>query len=132
MRSIPEINEPEFEAEVLKSRRPVLVNFCASWSQPCRVLAGVLDEVAAECVGTVKVVKVNVDDNPDLGMWYGIQSIPTLVCFFNGEVKSRIVGTASKEAILARLLLTPNAGSPLNSVLEVKYCDEKEAKISSK
>jgi thioredoxin 1 len=103
MRTIPEINEPEFEVEVLKSRQPVLVNFCAAWSQPCRRLAGVLDEVATECGETVKIVKVNVDDNPDLGMWYGIQSIPTLLCFVNGEVRAKIVGTASKEAILAKL-----------------------------
>jgi thioredoxin 1 len=103
MRSIPEIKEPDFEAEVLKSGQPVLVNFWAAWSEPCRILGGVLAEVADECDGRVKVLKVNVDDNPDLGMWYGIQSIPTLLCFVNGEVKTTIVGTASKEAILARL-----------------------------
>ena len=129
MRPIPEIDEPEFEAEVLKSERPVLVNFCASWSQPCRLLAGVLDEVAAECIGRVKVVRVKVDDNPDLGMWYGIQSIPTLLCFVNGEVKVRIVGTASKEAILARLTMPANDRSSVNSLQEVKYCDEKETKM---
>jgi len=103
MRSISEINELDFEAEVLKSRQPVLVNFCAGWSQRCRMLAGVLDEVASECKGWAKVVMVNSDDNPHLGIWYGIHSIPTLLCFVNGEVGAKIVGTASKEAILAQL-----------------------------
>jgi thioredoxin 1 len=103
MKTIPEINESEFEAEVLRSERPVLVSFWAAWSQSCRVMGPVLDQVAGECNGMVKVVKVNVDDNPDLGMWYGIQSIPTLLCFINGNVGSKIVGTASKEAILAKL-----------------------------
>jgi thioredoxin 1 len=102
-KSILEINEPDFETEVLKSNQPVLVCFWAGWSQPCRRLAGVLNEVAAECNGRAKVVKVNVDDNPQLGMWYGIHSIPTLLRFVNGEVGGRIVGTASKERILATL-----------------------------
>lgn len=103
MKPISEINEPEFEVEVLKSGQPVLVNFWAEWSQPCRRIGFVLDEFAAECNGKVKVVKVNVDDNPDLGMWYGIQSIPTLLYFINGNVVAEIVGTASKAAILAKL-----------------------------
>jgi thioredoxin 1 len=103
MKPILEINEPDFEAEVLRSRQPVLVNFWAGWSQRCRVLAGVMDEVAAECKGWAKVVKVNVDDNPDLAMWYAIQSVPTLICFVDGEACGKIVGTASKEAILAKL-----------------------------
>jgi|SRR5271154_2842175 len=103
MKLIPEINKPDFEAEVLKSRQPVLVNFWAAWSQPCRMLMGILDEVTAECAGRAKVVKVNVDDNPDLAIWYGIHSIPTLLCFVNGEVGVKIVGTVSKEAILATL-----------------------------
>lgn len=103
MKSISEINEPEFEAEVLRSEHPVIVNFWASWSQPCRRVGSVLDEFAAECNERVKLVKVNVEDNPDLGMWYGIQSIPTLLYFIDGNVRAKIVGTVSKEAILAKL-----------------------------
>src|SRR5271168_145076 len=103
MKPILEINERDFEAEVLRSGQPVMVNFWAPWSQPCRRLAGVLDEVAEECKGRAKIVRVHVDDNPHLGMSYGIQFIPTLLCFLNGEVCARIVGTASKEAILSRL-----------------------------
>ena len=103
MKPILEINEPDFEREVLKSPQPVLVNFWADWSQPCRRLGPVLEEVAAACNGRAKVVEVNADNNPNLGMSYWIQSIPTLLYFTNGEVRERIVGTASKEAILAKL-----------------------------
>jgi len=105
MRSIPEINERDFEVEVLRSGQPVLVNFWAGWSQRCRMLAGVLDEVAAECKGWAKVVNVNSDDNAHVAVWFGIHSVPTLLCFVNGEVGAKIVGTATKEAILAKLKL---------------------------
>jgi len=103
MKPILEINDPDFDLEVLKSKQPVLVNFWADWSQPCRRLGPVLEEVAAACNGIAKVVKVNADDNPQLGMSYWIQSIPTLICFVNGEERGRIVGTASREAILSLL-----------------------------
>ncbi|HWY32398.1 MAG TPA: thioredoxin domain-containing protein [Candidatus Acidoferrum sp.] len=75
---VQEINEPEFEAQVLHSVQPVLVGFLTSWSKPCRLIEPVLDEVAEACHGTAKVLKVNVDDNPDLGTIYSIQSVPTL------------------------------------------------------
>lgn len=100
---VPEIGQPDFENEVLRSSLPVLVAFGALWSRPCYVCAAVLDEVAVACTGTAKVVKVNADDNPDLSLWYEIESIPTLLWFVGGEVRARIVGTASKEAILAKL-----------------------------
>jgi thioredoxin 1 len=103
MKTIPEIKQPEFDTEVLKSQQPVLVSFWASWSQPCKVLEPTLDKVAARCEGRVKVVKVNADDNFDLGLWYDIQFIPTLLYFIKGSERARIVGTASTEAILARL-----------------------------
>jgi thioredoxin 1 len=113
MKTILEINEPDFEMEVLKSRQPVLVNFWADWSQPCRRLGPVLEEVAAACKGRAKVVKVNADDNPNLGLSYWIQSIPTLLFFINGEARARIVGAASKEAILAKLKLLAEATPPI-------------------
>jgi thioredoxin 1 len=100
---IVEAGEANFESEVLKSTQPVLVAFCASWSQPCHILSTVIDEVAAECCGWMRVVKVNPDDYPDLSMWYDIQSIPTLLFFINGKLCARFVGTASKEAIIAKL-----------------------------
>lgn len=103
MKPILEINELDFEREVLKSAQPVLVNFWTTWSKPCRILGPVLKEVAAGCDGKAKVVKINADHNPGLGTSYWVQSIPTLIYFINGEERARIVGTASKEAILAQL-----------------------------
>ena len=100
---IVEIDESNFESEVLRSKQPVLVAFQAPWSRPCRILDSTLDEVVTACAGGVKVVKVNADNNPDLSMWYEIQSIPTLLYFFGGIIRARVVGTASKEAILAKL-----------------------------
>ena len=99
---VQEINEVDFETEVLRSELPVLVGFLASWSQPCRLVEPVLDEVAEACHGRARVLKVNVDDNPDLGSWYGIQSVPTLSYFVNGSVCAKIVGMASSKAILAK------------------------------
>ena len=98
-----EIGETNFESEVLKSKQPVIVAFSAPWSQACRVIRSVLDEVATACSGKAKFLRVNVDDHPDLGIWYDIQSIPTLLCFVSGKECVRIVGTASKEAILSKL-----------------------------
>ena len=99
---VQEINEADFEAEVLRSELPVLVGFLAAWSQPCRLVEPVLDEVAEACSGRARILKVNVDDNPDLGNWYGIQSVPTLTYFVNGAVRGQIVGMASAKAILAK------------------------------
>ena len=103
MKTIPEIKGKDFDKEILNSNQPVLVNFWAAWSRPCGILGSVLEEISAECNSGVKLLKVNVDDNPDLGMWFGINSIPTLLFFTGGNVAARIVGTASKEAILAKL-----------------------------
>jgi thioredoxin 1 len=99
---VREINETDFETEVLRSELPVLVGFLAGWSQPCRLVEPVLDEVAEACHGRARVLKLNVDDNPDLGNWYGIQSVPTLTFFVNGAVRGQIVGMASLKAILAK------------------------------
>ncbi len=98
-----EIGKAEFEAQVLKSKQPVLVAFCASWSRPCHVLAPVLDAVAETCCPGVKVFTVNADDNPDLSLWYDVQSVPTLLYFVEGNLSCRIVGTATREAILSKL-----------------------------
>ena len=100
---VEEINESEFEREVLRSGLPVLVGFLAGWSQPCRLVEPVLEEVAEACNGSARVLKVNVDDNPDLGTWYGIQSVPTVSYFINGTFRGQIVGMASARAILAKL-----------------------------
>lgn len=100
---IVEIGAAQFESEVLRVSEPVVVAFWAPWSQPCHVLDSTLDEVAAACAGSAKLVKVNADDNPDLSLWYDVQSIPTLLYFVDGSPRARLVGTASKEAILAKL-----------------------------
>jgi thioredoxin 1 len=107
-KQVKEINEPEFETEVLRSAQPVLVGFLTGWSKPCQLVEPILDEVAQACDGNAKIFKVNVDDNPDLGSIYAIQSIPTLVYFFNGTVRGKIIGMVSSKAILTKLkLLTP-------------------------
>ena len=103
MKTNIEVNETNFEAEVLKSAQPVLVDFWAEWCGPCKMLAPVLDEIALEQHGRVKVVKVNVDSNPELAGRYGIRSIPTLLYFAGGEVRNQSVGVVGKKAIVAKL-----------------------------
>ena len=109
-----EIVEDQFRAEVINSKQPVLVEFWAPWSRPCGILDTILHEIAEEGPGAVKVVRVNADGHPDLSLWYDIQSVPTLLFFWEGEPRSRIVGTATKEAILAKLRLFCGPG-PVNS-----------------
>ncbi len=103
MKHIIEINEANFEAEVLQSNQPVLVDFWAQWCGPCKMLAPLLDEIAVEQNGSAKVVKVNVDENPTLAQRYNIQSIPTLLYFAGGEVRDRTIGVLSKQSIISKL-----------------------------
>jgi len=107
---ITEIGEANFESEVLRWKQPVLVAFSAAWSRPCRILDSVLEEAAAECAGHVKVVRINADNHPDLSLVWKIQSIPTLLYFLGGNLRARIVGTASKEAILSKLRSVTEGG----------------------
>jgi thioredoxin len=104
-----QVDEVTFNSEVLQVKKPVLVAFVTTWSHACATLAPVLDEIASECAGTLKVVRVNADDNLDLSLWYEVQSIPTLLYFVAGNVRAKIVGTASKEAILSKLESTRKA-----------------------
>jgi len=97
------IASEDFKAKVLESKQPVLVEFWAPWSRPCQALEPVLQEIARDCAGKVEVVKVNADDSLDLSLWYDIQSVPTLLYFVQGNPCLRVVGTATKEAILAKL-----------------------------
>ena len=103
MKTTIEINEANFESEVLKATQPVLVDFWATWCGPCKMLSPVLEEIAGEQGGRAKVVKVNVDENQGLAQRYGIQAIPTLLYFSNGEVRDSSLGLTSKKAIVAKL-----------------------------
>jgi thioredoxin 1 len=102
--SLPDVvTGVDFQAEVLESKQPVLVEFWAPWSRPCQVLDPILQELARDWAGRVKVVSVNADDSLDLSLCYDIQSIPTLLYFAEGKLRLQIVGTATKDAILAKL-----------------------------
>ena len=103
MKTTVEINEMNFESEVLLSNQPVLVDFWAEWCGPCKMLAPVLEEIANEQVGRIKIAKVNVDENPALATRFGIQSIPTLLYFANGEMRDQTNGVVSKRAIVSKL-----------------------------
>jgi thioredoxin 1 len=98
-----EINEENFETEVLKSNQPVLVEFATGWSLPSMMMNGAMDEIATEFVDCLKVARVQLDRSPNLGLWYGIRCLPTLLCFSDGEVRVGIFGTTNKEAILSQL-----------------------------
>ncbi|MCI5700005.1 MAG: thioredoxin [Lachnospiraceae bacterium] len=100
--SIIKITKDNFQSEVLESRVPVLADFWAGWCGPCRMLAPVIDEIAAERTD-IKVGKIDVDEEPDLARTYRIMSIPTLVVFQNGNVVNKSVGVLSKEEILSML-----------------------------
>lgn len=101
--AILEITKDNFKQEVLQATKPVLLDFWASWCGPCRMMSPVVDEIADEAGDTVIVGKVNVDDEEDLAVRYGVSSIPTLMVFKNGEVADTKVGVRPKEDILAML-----------------------------
>jgi len=90
------ISDGEFTDEVLKSEVPVLVDFWAEWCMPCRMIAPVLEELESEYTDKLKIVKMNVDENPLIPTTYGITAIPTLILFKNGEIANIIVGLRSK------------------------------------
>ena len=92
-----------FEDEVLKSDQPVLVDYWAEWCGPCKMIAPILEEIASEYTGRVKVAKINIDENPGTPPKYGIRGIPTLMLFKNGEVEATKVGAISKSQLAAFL-----------------------------
>jgi len=102
MTNVTEVSSAQFPSEVLKSTVPVMVDFYAPWCGPCKMIAPLLDTVAGEFAGRVKVVKVNVDDANDLANQFHITSVPTLMLFKNGEVSETMVGAPSAAALRSK------------------------------
>jgi thioredoxin 1 len=97
------LSDSTFDAEIASSTVPVIVDFWAEWCGPCRMLGPVLDQLAAEKAGSVKIAKVNVDENPGLSQKFGVRSIPMLLFIKGGEVKDTVVGVQSKDALARKL-----------------------------
>ena len=97
---ITQVTDSSFDADVLKASQPVLVDFWAEWCGPCRALAPKLEEISKELDGKIKIVKINIDDNPEAPSKYGVRGIPTLIIFKEGEQVDQIVGNHPKDSIL--------------------------------
>ena len=97
------LDESNFEREVTRSNKPVLVDFWAEWCGPCKLIAPLLDEIAREKADAIKVAKVNVDENQSLSSKYNIRAIPSLLFFKNGQLRDQVTGMASKKDLLSRI-----------------------------
>jgi thioredoxin 1 len=97
--AVDKVSDATFDSEVLKASGPVVVDFWAEWCGPCKMIAPALDEISGSMQGKVKIVKLNIDENPTTTTKYGIMSIPTLMIFKNGELASRQVGALQKQKL---------------------------------
>ena len=98
--SVLKISSQNYEEEVLKADKPVIIDFYADWCGPCRAMSPIIDEIAEEKADSIKVGKVNVDENQDLALEYGVMSIPTIVILKNGNVEKTFIGVRDKSEIL--------------------------------
>ena len=103
MSDLTTITEANFEAEVLQSGIPVLVDLWAVWCGPCKMIEPSVAEIATEYAGQLKVGKLNVDENPQIATKYGVRSIPTLLLFQNGELKDQLIGAVPKKQIVTKI-----------------------------
>jgi thioredoxin 1 len=100
---IVNLNDSNFDKEITQNDQTVLVDFWAPWCGPCKMISPMLDEIAAETTGSVKVAKVNVDENQNLSVKYNVRAIPALLFFKNGQLRDQVVGMTSKKDLLGRL-----------------------------
>jgi thioredoxin 1 len=103
MGGVGEVNDQQFEEEVLKSDKPVLVDFWADWCVPCHMVSPVVEEIGTDKADVLRVAKLNVDDNPDTSRRFSVLSIPTLILFVKGEERARVIGAKPKDAILREI-----------------------------
>lgn len=101
--TVVEVSDANFQAEVLDSELPVIVDFWAAWCGPCRMVGPIVEEIAKEYTGKVKVAKLNVDDNKETATKYGIMSIPTILMFEKGDISKQVVGAMPKSALIKEL-----------------------------
>lgn len=100
---VMEVSDDTFETEILRSEKPVLVDFWADWCVPCHMVSPIVEEIGRDQADALKVAKLNVDDNPQMSRQYGVMSIPTLILFKEGQEKARVIGAKPKNAILKEL-----------------------------
>jgi thioredoxin 1 len=101
--TVIKLDESNFDRELTQDDKPVIVDFWAEWCGPCKMIAPLLDEIAREKAGAVKVAKVNVDENQSLSFKYNIRAIPALLFFKNGQLRDQVTGVTSKKELLIRI-----------------------------
>ena len=103
MANIPEVSGDTFQEEVLSAEKPVLVDFSAVWCGPCKMLDPIVEQLANKWSGQIKVVKLDVDDNPNIAMQYQVMGVPTLMLFIDGETRERLTGYQPKDRITSKI-----------------------------